>query len=163
MIMDGNHYRSKEERGLIGPNTMMIVASPQETYQTKITDKVEGDIYVSATPQEVILSACLEGFSDYEGRRLATINRTEYKKKVPIAIHPQQDIFAFPTQSSKQPNCVWLFASHIKDIAENGTKHVIIHFQNGTTTQLPVSKYVIKKQMERTSYCRFLYQQLYDK
>ncbi|MGJ9383948.1 competence protein ComK [Salipaludibacillus sp. CF4.18] len=112
-------------------------------------------IYVKQNPLEIIKAACLDGFSTYEGRREAAIYRMGAKRKVPIAICPTQDIYAFPSLSPTNFHCHWLFFDHIQDFTspKNESRQTIVTFKNNRKLLLSVSPSVLEKQMYRTSLC----------
>lgn len=144
----------------VNTKTMALLAVDHWQYST-IVREVDEEFYVKQTPLQLIKEACLAGGSTYEGRRAAVVAQTRNRHKVPIPIHVDQQIYAFPTHSPKQPNCHWLFYQHIASLKmnPNQTSQSIITFRNSNQLKLNVSHYIIEKQMHRTAYCinRFSY------
>jgi competence protein ComK len=81
--------------------------------------------------------------------------RASQKSKVPIPISPRENIYAFPTHSPDNFECIWVFYHHVKSIKKdpNIPKQTIITFKNTFQLTLNVSYRSIEKQMQRTSQC----------
>lgn len=145
---------------VVNAKTMALLAVDHWEYST-IVQEVDEEFYVKQTPLQLIKEACLTGGATYEGRRAAVVAQTRNRHKVPIPIHIEEQIYAFPTTSPKQPNCHWLFYQHIASskINSNQASQSIITFRNTNQLKLDISHYIIEKQMHRTAYCisRFTY------
>ncbi|MGJ9386229.1 competence protein ComK [Salipaludibacillus sp. CF4.18] len=76
-------------------NTLALTPSYRFDSSTLVYE-TNNNLYVKQPSLEMIKTACLDGFANYDGRREAAI-QTGAKRKVPIAIYPNQDIYAFPT------------------------------------------------------------------
>ncbi|WP_087974847.1 competence protein ComK [Oceanobacillus rekensis] len=117
---------------------------------------------VRKSPIELIKKACLENHSTYDGRRDAVVYQTGYKRKVPIPINPGSDLYSFPTHSTTDPHCSWLFYHSISNIKPasgltNPQLRTIITFHNGKQIPIDISYYTLKKQMGRTLTCIFVF------
>jgi competence protein ComK len=133
---------------------MAIMYHQDTRYQTLILEV--GGAYVTSTPPEKLIDeACLRHGSSYEGRRQAVIHVLQYWKRTPFAIAPLLGIYAFPTASSRDLDCVWLFLEHTLSALpdEANPQHSIVHFRNGTDLFVKASAAFLEKQYERTSAC----------
>lgn len=136
----------------VGSNTMAVLPVWDVYYNALIKDRIKGDIYVKETPLEVIQKGCLGGYATYEGRKKAVQILLGYTQKPPIPVVPFLNIFAFPTASPTQFDCIWLFPTHIYETAVH-KGHIQVIFKNGETVNVPISVHTYSKQMERTSHC----------
>lgn len=136
----------------ISQSTMIIRPIHHEVYGAKILDQF-GEHYTKARPLHLIKHACFNGGSTYEGRRQAIRKQLGYQQKVPIMIDPYQKIFAFPTTSPEQFDCIWLFPTHIQSTKMTKEGNVLITFHNHQQLSLPLSIHTIQKQINRTSRC----------
>ncbi|MGO4890255.1 competence protein ComK [Anaerobacillus sp. MEB173] len=119
-----------------------------------IVDIYSRRLYTNKRPLQLIKESCLDGGSTYDGRRTDVTHLTGIHSKVPIPIHPLEEIYCFPTHSATQFECSWLFYRHIKSFdANNPSSQTIITFQDYQQLELDVSPYVIEKQMHRTAFC----------
>lgn len=114
------------------------------------------------TAFELVEKACLTYGSTYEGRRKAVMHRTGYKRLVPIPISISRNIYAFPTHSPKHYECAWIFLEHVEfvqpvDGAKGKAKETMIMFKNGKGLNVGVSLHVIRKQLQRTENCEFIF------
>lgn len=132
---------------------MAIEPNYNDIYQSKILDYFKGDIFVKAPPFNVLQGGCLDGGSDYDGRRNYTLLSFDYEKKTPVGVMPYQKIYAFPTESPENHSCVWIFLAHYKSAKKISKKKTEITFQNDTKLVVPISKEALLKQVQRTSHC----------
>jgi competence protein ComK len=72
-----------------------------------------------------------------------------------MPINPLENIYAFPTHSPKQHECMWIFYHHIKSIKPDpqNTYQSIITFNNYKELLLNISIHTLERQIHRTSYC----------
>ncbi|PYZ94910.1 competence protein [Salipaludibacillus keqinensis] len=147
----------------ITKDTMALLPSYQDGSRTLVYETTKR-IYVNQTSKEIVNNGCLEGFSSYDGRRMAAIYQTGKNYNVPIAINPYKNIFAFPTNSPSNYDCIWLFYHHIQDIssAKNNPKHSIVTMSDNAHILVPVSSFTLKKKMYLTSHCVLCCQQIWD-
>lgn len=137
----------------ITDRTLAILPAHHIDYESVVLE-IDGEYHIKKKPKEIIDQGCLVRGSSYDGRREAVIHLTGSKHKVPIPIDPYEPIYAFPTHSPQQFNCMWLFYLHITSIsASPKSKETVIHFSNHRSITIPVSYYTIQKQLQRTSYC----------
>ncbi|RIW30746.1 competence protein [Bacillus salacetis] len=140
--------------------TSALLPAKHPEYLTKV---IEPDtiLYVTQPPFSIIKEACLQGYSSYEGRRESVKYYTGYQRKVPIAIKPQQNIFAFPTLSPETFECSWLFPSHIQSITHaitaDKTIRSLVTLKCGRKLYMSESPAVIKKQLQRTAHFSMMY------
>ncbi|MEC1771891.1 competence protein ComK [Schinkia azotoformans] len=140
----------------VNRSTMALLSVAHIDYCTIVVEENQV-FYVRKTTTEIVKASCLEGGASYEGRRKAIRYRTGSKQKVPIAINPGENIYAFPTHSPKAFECNWIFFNHVKYIStihlpNKETKSRIL-FKNGLHIDMNESRYILEKQMKRTAIC----------
>ncbi|WP_088032000.1 competence protein ComK [Evansella clarkii] len=114
------------------------------------------EYFVKRPPLELIKAACLNGGSDYNGRRSAVKHKTGMKRKLPIPVDIDENIFAFPTFSPAHPDCSWIMLSHVDSIVSDrkvSSGATILTFKNGHKINLKLRSELVQKQLYRTSYC----------
>lgn len=146
---------------LINPRTRILLPAKEIEYDTIIYEQ-DKQIFVKKTAMQLIETACLRYGSTYDGRRRATVNRTNFKRMVPIPISISRDIYAFPTHSPTDYDCAWIFSNHVQAYKRiPPTKHAseksMIIFNDNLELSLDVSTHTIKKQKERAELCKFLF------
>jgi competence protein ComK len=82
----------------INKETIAIIPANHIDYYSIVLER-DQQLHVKLTPLQLIKASCLEGGSTYDGRRLAVTHQTGAQNKVPIPIHPLEQIYAFPTHS----------------------------------------------------------------
>lgn len=115
-------------------------------YQSKIIT-TNGIYYSKLPPNELLNRACLRYFSTKQGRTQAAALLLKFAHKPPFLIEPGK-VGVFPTESSKNPECIWIF-NHRFTVDEIAKGKSVITFMNGTSIHVPVSKFTILKQYER--------------
>ncbi|MFP7470619.1 competence protein ComK [Niallia taxi] len=139
----------------ISEKTLALKPAYNLEYSTIVLEGTE-EYYIKKTPLELIKQASLFGGAEYDGRRCAVSFLTGIKKKIPIPINPQKNIYAFPTQSPSQMDCHWIFFSHVNLISGASSvsnKSTMIVFQNGRKLEVKESAHILDKQMYRTWMC----------
>jgi competence protein ComK len=138
----------------INPDTLALLPARHTDYDTIVLERHK-QYFVKKTAIKLLEEACLEGGSDYDGRRAAVTYKTDVQSKILIPVNPLEHIYAFPTHSPKLHECSWFFYHHIKSIKRHPTSltESIITFKNYKELQLPISYHTLEKQMQRTSYC----------
>ncbi|MFC4620290.1 competence protein ComK [Camelliibacillus cellulosilyticus] len=134
----------------------MAVLSASAIEFSSIALEVDGKLHIRKPPLQLIKEACLDGGSTYDGRRIAVTYLTGAQNKVPIPIHPMEQIYAFPTHSPQLHECHWLFYHHVLSIkpAPKSPSQSIVRFKNyPDPLKLDVSYNTLDKQMQRTSFC----------
>ncbi|MFC4024757.1 competence protein ComK [Oceanobacillus longus] len=121
-----------------------------------------GQFIVPKSPIQLIKKSCLVNHSTYDGRRDAVVHQTGFKRKTPIPINPGRNLYSFPTHSTTDPQCSWLFFHSIAKIKPasglpNPQLRSIITFYNGQQIPMDISYHTLKKQMERTLACIFVF------
>ena len=106
-----------------------------------------GTYFSRSSPKILLDRACLNHLSTKEGRIRAAKILLSYTKKPPFIISPNE-YGVFPTESSKKPECIWIF-NHRFSVKEFAKGETIITFMNGTAIIVQVSKYTIIKQEQR--------------
>ena len=139
--------------------TKAIIPQNHLHYRSLVLETNGSTFYVEQTPIQIIEANCLDNGCTYEGRRTAVKKRLEFKRKIPIPISRLHSIYTFPTHSTTNPNCIWIFPQHISHMDEQllenlPSNHTKVTFKDGTILSLDVSYYVMKKQVERTMACR---------
>lgn len=150
-LIRNNHLLTEEDQALI--------SASHEEYRT-IVCTPSGPLYIKKDPIEIIKESCLRDSSSYEGRREAVKHMTGFINKVPIPISTSKNIYAFPTSSPSNPNCVWLLYNHIKEIEkvqDEELHRTIVHFHDGSSIPLQASHHVLENQFLRTARCKNLF------
>ncbi|TWI59897.1 competence protein ComK [Halalkalibacter nanhaiisediminis] len=147
----------------INKDTISLSPANHMDYDTIVQERNQ-KYYVKKTPIQLIEQACLEGGATYDGRRVAVTYQTGAQSKVPIPIHPLEQIFAFPTHSPKLQECSWIFYHHIKAIKPNpkAPNQTIITFRNYKEITVDVSYNALERQIHRTAYCIVRFTNRYD-
>lgn len=129
-------------------------------YQTIVTTTT-GKVYVNQTPLEIIKGSCLRDFTSYESRRYAVMNETGFKNKVPIPVNITHGIYALPTSSPSNSDCVWIFFKHIERVEElnssatsNKAFRSKVRFLNGDKLLLAVSQKSVQNQIYKAAICK---------
>jgi len=144
MIMD--HY-------FINEHTIALLPAKQIEYQTTVIE-TNNILRINKTPLQIIKDACISNWSSYEGRRRAVIHHTKYKHKVPIPIHIEKQICAFPTHSPTHFDCKWIFSNHILQLKKCTTScRSVVEFTNNRQLKVNVSPYILEKQFQRSLSC----------
>ncbi|MFT4414777.1 competence protein ComK [Fredinandcohnia humi] len=118
-------------------------------YRTKIRDQ-NGVYYTSKTVNELLSAACGEGGSTLEKIRKAVSYILRSNQELPLPINTRKYIYCLPTCSPDHPDCIWIFYSHIQRLTILDKQTTLIHFKNNDTIIVPVSKYTIDEQFNRT-------------
>lgn len=144
-----------ETNYMILEQTMVLLPAREIEYQTIAFDVHEQN-FIKKPIMKLIEEACVTYRSTYEGRRGAVIKRMNFKRKVPIPISIHRNIYAFPTHSPYDHECIWIFPKHIKAISsvpqdKNANAKSIVIFKNNMQLELPISEYELRKQISRTS------------
>ncbi len=106
-----------------------------------------GTYFSLSSPKSLLDQACLNYLSTKEGRIKAAKLLLSYTMKPPFIISPNE-YGVFPTESSKKPECVWIF-NHRFTVKEVRRGESVITFLNGASVSVGVSKYTILKQEQR--------------
>jgi competence protein ComK len=141
--------------------TIALFPAKQIDYET-IALEENRKIFIKKPAFEIIQKACIRYGASYEGRRNAVVELTGYKQKVPIPISIHKNIYTFPTHSPKNYECIWLFTKHIQAAFPLSTRKSadaksMILLANNQQFPLPLSHYMIRKQIERTRQCTDLF------
>jgi len=140
----------------ITEKTLALIPAFQIEYDT-IVFEMDQILHIKKSPLELIKTACLDHWCNYEGRRQAVIHHTGFKQKTPIPINIYKEICFFPTHSPKNINNKWISFKHIIKyiiVSHNPTKTKVI-FSNGMQLELNISKHIIKNQIQRAFECMY--------
>lgn len=133
---------------VINSSTMAIVPAKEIGFDSVVIE--EGRVlHVCQTPIQIIKHSCLRHWSTYEGRKEAVMHHTGFKRKVPIPIAFDEVLVAFPTHAINHIDCNWIMFHHVSDYIESDPGETDIHFRNGKSLKLKVSKHVIHSQVIR--------------
>ncbi|WP_157801022.1 competence protein ComK [Bacillus solitudinis] len=135
----------------VNESTMALVSIANVQYRTMVIER-ETVIYREESPLSIIKHSCLINGSSYEGRIAAVKYLTGISLKTPVAINPDQGIYAFPTHSPKKFECNWIFLKHVNLIKEKEQKAVVV-LSNSHEVEVGSSYFTIEKQLQRTAYC----------
>lgn len=114
--------------------------------RSKIT-RIDGIYYSKESPISLLEKACLRYGSTTEGRVNAVKEKMSYMHKTPLIVIPFS-VGAFPTVSSENLSCVWIFNHPFKvEELEKGKSAVTL--LNGKTIIVPVSKHSLSNQQNK--------------
>ena len=135
---------------IITKTTLALVPMAHEKFQTKIIDEM-GVFYSTKKPIEIVDDSCFDGGAPYDGRRRAIRRYTGIIQKVPAPICTEANIYAIPTHSPEQFECVWFIAHHFVDAYEivNPCRTIIV-LTNDVRIEVTVSLYTIFEQLKKT-------------
>ena len=133
----------------VNPKTLALRAAKTVEYGTRVYEE-DGVYLTEKSPIELIEDACLQGGSTYEGRRQATVHHLNYVQSTPVVLNPYWNIFALPSESPENLECVWVMFQHIRWARSVTKTSSGIHFLNGLFLDVPVSVDRMQKQIERT-------------
>ncbi|WP_138418259.1 competence protein ComK [Aquibacillus sediminis] len=141
----------------VNERTMALIPAYHIEYDTIVLEAGR-QLFVQQPAIQIIKSACLDGYSTYEGRRKAVNYQMGVKRKVPIPICPMKNIFTFPTQAPTDYDCHWIFYHHVQSIEpyssnEDSTIQSMITFKDGQHLPMKTSHHSLEKQMQRTAIC----------
>ena len=136
-------------------NTMALIEKYHPDYNTIIYDR-KGIYYSKKTVKKILEDACLRRFCTYDGRIKSMRMWSNYKKKTPLLICPDEDICAFPIMSPANYGCGWFFPNLIRSFKVKKGK-LIVTFLNGLQLPVDCSFRVFNQQLERTATCMNYY------
>src|SRR5699024_2920485 len=150
----GNSLMKMKQNYNINQKTMVLAPAKMIEYSTKIFEE-RTTFYTEASSRQIIHHACLKRWTTYEGRRVAVMQHTKMKRKVPIPICPEENIIFFPTHAVHHFDNHWLSLHHIMKVEsmKENKNMAKITFTNGHAINIPCSRYMIEKQMERAFEC----------
>lgn len=137
---------------IISEKTIALIPVNHMRYRTKIK-AIDGVFYSSKTPMQIMEVSCIHGGASYDGRRQAVIYFTRFTQRVPIPVKPQEHIYAFPTLSPSNYQCIWIIVHHVKDVYPLENDKTLIVFGNYAELIVPVSFYTIQEQLKKTTLC----------
>jgi len=145
----------------INTHTQALLPAKSINYQTTVIEEKK-ILYVRQTPLEIIRQGCVDAWSDYDSRRNAVMQHTNFIQRLPIPVHIRKAFYFFPTHSPQHSDNCWIAFEHIlkidkalKDQAGNQAQSVI-YFKNNQLLFLDVSLHTLEKQMQRTFECKYL-------
>ncbi|MET3696994.1 competence protein ComK [Bacillus oleivorans] len=140
----------KKVENFITRSTMALLPANDGMNQTIILDLFGNRFSHPHSKLKILDDACLVRACSYDGRIKAVRTALHYFNKTPLMICPQDSIFAMPTKSPHDYDCIWLFHHHIKAFfIEVSTPCVL--FKNGYRLKVDCSIYSLHKQWERTA------------
>lgn len=140
----------------INEHTLALLPAKHIEYQTKVLEQ-DRELYVRMTPLEIVKYTCYNEWCTYEGRRDAVTYHTNFKRKIPIPINIQKQIYIFPTDSPSDFDNIWISLNHIIHTKKStqDAKKSIVFFSNKTKLTINISHYSLRKQIDRTFECKF--------
>jgi competence protein ComK len=139
-----------KEYYLITKTTLALLPMAHEKYQTKIIDE-KGVFYSKKKPLEIVDDSCYDGGAPYAGKRKAIRRYTGISQKVPAPIRTEADIYAIPTHSPEQFECIWFIAHHFVDAYEiHNPSRTIIVLTNDVRIEVTISLYTVFEQLKKT-------------
>ncbi|EMG26891.1 competence transcription factor [Listeria fleischmannii 1991] len=135
----------------VNPHTMIIL--PHVTGESLFSRVIEigSDSISKFTPFELIKTSCKYFGANYEGRKEGTKHLIGITHKPPIIIDPMSYMYAFPTASPNNSNCVWVFPQHIKEYSATSDNQTLLQFSNFETVKIDISLTSFNNQIARTS------------
>jgi competence protein ComK len=144
----------------INKYTMLIMA--EYTVDHAVISKVfetEEVFYVLLKPMEIIERSCAYFGSSYKGRKEGTKRMISISHKAPIAISATNQIFVFPTTSSKKNECTWISHQHVNHFRGGRFNRTIVRFSNELEIELDISKGSFENQLYRTAHLRAIFEE----
>lgn len=134
------------DSNFITKQTLAIVPIFTGQYQSEIIT-LDGFFQSEISAFNLINNACIRYGSTMDGRVKAVKALLSFNQKTPFIIAPF-DISVFPTISAKHPECMYIFNHHfqIKELEKGKSR---LTFFDGTTLDIPCSKYALHKQQLR--------------
>ncbi|WP_163583225.1 competence protein ComK [Gracilibacillus saliphilus] len=142
----------------ITSDTIAIFPMYDSVYQSSILESYQ-TVIKKEKPLDIIKENCLHYGSSYQGRKASIQHHLDFYQKSPIPIQPTQKLYAFPSQSARSSDCIWLFFHAIKHI-ERKQQLTAIRFTNGEVVKIATSLHTIQKQYDRTGMIKVLLEQL---
>ncbi|RDW22233.1 competence protein [Oceanobacillus arenosus] len=132
---------------LVSQKTKAILANDSQYYRSVI---IEGDSqqFSSLKAEQIIDNSCILYGSTLDGRRGAVKDILKSTSKLPVPVSQMNGIYMFPTASTKNTECVWLSASHIRDYFLHNDK-TYIAFRDGTGIYVNASLSTVDSQFKR--------------
>ncbi len=143
----------EKAKNFITLSTMALVPAYDGKNQTIIFDQSGNQVSYPHSKLKILDDACLVRASSYDGRIKAVRKALHYFNKTPLMICPQDSIYALPTISPQDYNCIWLFHHHIQEFFKEENK-TYVSFKNGDRLLVNNSIYSLHKQWERTANTR---------
>jgi competence protein ComK len=103
---------------------------------------------VNLKPLEILDIWCMRYGTSVMGNQLAMKKALAISQKVPVLVHPIQQIYFFQTISAKDHQCIWINAKNIIRVQNQGCD-TLITFSNQHTLLCPTGKRTILKQIQR--------------
>src|SRR5690625_3405510 len=91
----------------INSHTQALLPAKSINYQTIVIEEGK-KIYVRQTPLEIIRQGCADDWSDYDSRRNAVMQHTNFIQRLPIPVNIRKAFYFFPTHSPKHSNNCWI-------------------------------------------------------
>lgn len=104
--------------------------------------------YVNLKPLEILELWCMRYGTSVSGNQKAMKSALSISQKIPVLVHPIQQIYFFPTISAMDHQCIWINA---KNIVRVQSLHcdTLITFSDQHTLRCPIGKRTILKQIQR--------------
>jgi competence protein ComK len=131
--------------------TMMLETADHPEYLTKITDQQKGIVYSKHPAKTLINESALTNNHSIKGHIEIVKNKYPRMKKIPLMINSSYSVIMIPTTSPSSLKCKWLNYIQIDDYDIEDKKRTFIKFKNGEEIVLPVSYYVLDKQMSKAT------------
>ena len=126
----------------INKNTIAII--PIDNNITKIIEE-DNTIIVNDSPMNIIKRSCKYYGSTYSGRHDGTKYLIGIYYKLPIIVEETNNIICFPTSSTRDKKCIWLFFNHINDYIKYDN-NILITFKNMYKLKIDISFYSFDNQ-----------------
>lgn len=130
----------------IDTDTLVVQPIFENALKTHIIT-THGSYTSSFSQLELLNLACMRYFSTYEGRIQASRYQTSFHRKTPLLV-AENGIFAFPTMSPLNAECMWIFNHSFKS-KKHTDKSTILQYDNGVEIVVNASVHTIEKQRQR--------------
>lgn len=136
---------------VITTETKAIIAKDSSYYRSRILEQGEREARFSIYKAENIIDySCIVYGASLEGRRNAVAQILKTRIKLPIPVSPVQNVYMFPTASTRKKDCVWLSYYHIDDYEQRDDK-TYVAFHDGSGLYVNTSKGTLDAQFKKAS------------
>ncbi|TSB48579.1 competence protein ComK [Alkalicoccobacillus porphyridii] len=142
----------------INEKTLLILPHKDIEYESKVFEP-NIEYYVKRKPLELLEQSCLDNGSNLQGRIDFVRSRLGQRNKVPVLIKENQPVVASPTHSPKNPECQWIFTTHISDSKQyknSGKNGTLVTFKDRSMIFLNIPKSQFSIMVNRAHMCHGL-------
>ena len=130
---------------IINKNTLLIKSTIDKKGVVIFDDKKT--INLDIVLHKFINDCCKYYGNSYKGKFESSKIYLNKNIKLPIIISENYELIIFPTNSIRNPNCIWIVYNNIDNIKKLDNKNTIIIFKNGIEFCVNCSYNVINNQI----------------